>query len=41
MGHIEKDIRMVYNGTGCGLNAYLYTPHNGLLTVKHTLRALR
>jgi hypothetical protein len=37
----ETDIRMVYTGTGCGLNAYLYAPHYGLLTVKHTLRALR
>jgi hypothetical protein len=37
----ETDIRMVYNGTSCGLNAYLNAPHYGLLTVKHTLRALR
>ena len=37
----ETDIRMVYNGTSCGLNAYLYAPHYGLLTVKHTMRALR
>jgi hypothetical protein len=33
---------MVYNGTSyCGLNAYLHAPHYGLLTVKHTMRALR
>ena len=37
----ETDIRMVYNGTSCGLNAYLHAPHYGLLTVKHTMRALR
>ena len=37
----ETDIRMVYNGTSCGLNGYLYAPYYGLLTVKHTLRALR
>ena len=37
----ESDIRMVYNGTSCGLNAYLYAPHYGLLTVKHIMRALR
>ena len=37
----ETDIRMVYNGTSCGLNAYLHAPHYGLLSVKHTMRALR
>ena len=36
-----SDIRMVYNGTSCGLNACLYVPRYGLLQVKHTLRALR
>ncbi len=36
-----SDIRMVYNGTSCGLNACLYAPCYGLLQVKHTLRALR
>jgi hypothetical protein len=36
-----SDIRMVYNGTSCGLNAQLHAPHYGLLSVKHTLRALR
>ena len=32
-----SDIRMVYNGTSCGLNAQLHAPHYGLLSVKHTL----
>ncbi len=36
-----SDIRMVYNGTSCGLNAQLHAPHYGLLSVKHTLHALR
>ena len=36
-----SDIRMVYNGTSCGLKAQLYAPHCGLLSVKHTLQALR
>ncbi len=31
------DIRMVYNGTSCVLNACLHAPHYGLLLVKHTL----
>jgi hypothetical protein len=35
-----SDIRMVYNGTSCGLNACLHALHYGLLLVKHTLRAL-
>ena len=35
-----SDIRMVYNGTSCGLNACLHAPHYGLLSVKHTLRSL-
>ena len=34
------DIRMVYNGTSCGLNDILYSPHFGLPTVRGTLRAL-
>jgi hypothetical protein len=34
------DIRMVYNGTSCGLNEVLWAPCSGLLTVKQTLRAL-
>ncbi len=36
-----SDIRMVYNGTSCGLNACLHAPRYGSLQVKHTLRALR
>jgi hypothetical protein len=36
-----SDIRMVYNGTSCGLNAHLHAPHYGLLSVKHMLRAFR
>ena len=31
---------MVYNGTSCGLIVCLHTPHYGLLSVKHTPRAL-
>ena len=34
------DIRMVYNGTSCGLNDSLWSPHFGLPTVQHTLRSL-
>ncbi len=34
------DIRMVYNGTSCGLNNTLYSPHFGLPTVRETLRAI-
>ena len=34
------DIRMVYNGTSCGLNDILYAPHFGLPTVRATLRAI-
>ena len=36
----EDDIRMVYNGTSCGLNDVLWAPRFGLPTVKQTLRAL-
>jgi hypothetical protein len=32
---------MVNNGTSCGLNECLHAPQYGLLSVKHTLRALR
>ena len=32
-----SDIRMVYNGTSCSLNAQLHAPYYGLLSVKHTL----
>lgn len=35
------DIRMVYNGTGCGLNESVWAPHFGLPTVRHTLRSLK
>ena len=41
---VEKgttDMRMVSNGTSCGLILILHAPHYGLLMVKHTLRALR
>ena len=41
--HVPKgpdDIRMVYNGTGCGLNASLWAPHFGLPYVTHTTRSL-
>ena len=34
------DIRMVYNGTSCGLNNSLLSPHFGLPTVQHTLQSL-
>ena len=34
------DIQMVYNGTSCGLNNALWSPHFGLPTVQHTLRSL-
>ena len=33
-------IRMVYNGTSCGLNDVLWAPRFGLPTVKQMLRAL-
>jgi hypothetical protein len=36
----ETDIRMVYNGTSCGLNDILYAPHFGLPTVRETLRSI-
>jgi hypothetical protein len=35
-----NNIRMVYNGTSCGLNNVLWAPRFGLPTVKQTLRAL-
>ena len=34
------DVRMVYNGTGSGLNDTLWAPHFGLPNVKHTARSL-
>jgi hypothetical protein len=36
----ETDIRMVYNGTSCGLNDILYAPHFGLPTVRETLHSI-
>ncbi len=36
-----SNIRMVYNGTSCGLNAHLHAPHYGLLSIKHMLQASR
>jgi len=36
----EDDIRMVYNGTSCGLNDVLWAPRFGLPTVKQPLRDL-
>ena len=34
------DVRVVSNGTGCGLNDSIWAPHFGLPTVKQTLRSL-
>jgi hypothetical protein len=36
----DSDIRMVYNGTGCGLNANVGAPHFVLPTVMNTLCSL-
>ena len=36
----ESDIRMVYNGTSCGLNDCLFAPHFGLPVIRHALRSL-
>ena len=36
----SSDIRMVYNGTSCGLNDVLWAPHFGLPIMQHTLRSL-
>jgi hypothetical protein len=36
----ETDIRMVYNGTSCGLNNVLYALRFGLPNVRETLRAI-
>jgi hypothetical protein len=35
-----NDIRMVYNGTSCGLNDVLWAPRFGLPMVRQTLQAL-
>ena len=37
---VLDDIRMVYNGTSCGLDDVLWAPRFGLPTVKQTIRAL-
>ena len=34
------DVRIVYNGTGCRLNAVIWAPHFGLPYVSHMLRSL-
>ena len=34
------DVRMVYNGTGCGLKESAWAPHFGLPTVQHTLHSM-
>jgi hypothetical protein len=36
----DTNIRMVYNGTSCGLSAKVWAPRFGLPTVKDTLRSL-
>ncbi|EJK62140.1 hypothetical protein THAOC_17263, partial [Thalassiosira oceanica] len=36
----ETDIRIVYDGTGCGLNDFIWAMHFGLPTMRHTLRSL-
>ena len=36
----EDDVRIVYNGTGSGLNDTLWAPHFGLPDVRHTTRSL-
>ena len=41
--HVKKgifDVRMVYNGTGCGLNDSVWAPHFGLPTVRQILHSL-
>jgi hypothetical protein len=35
-----EDVRMVYNGTGSGLNDAVWAPHFGLPYVTHTVRSL-
>ena len=35
----DTDIRMVYNGTSCGLNDCLFAPHFGLPYISHCLRS--
>ena len=36
----DSDIRMVYDGSGCGLNDIIWAAHFGLPTVRNTARAL-
>ena len=36
----ETDIRIVYDGTGCGLNDFIWAMHFFLPTMRHTLRSL-
>ena len=36
----DTDIRMVYNGTSCGLNDCLFAPHFGLPYIEHCARSL-
>ncbi|EJK52624.1 hypothetical protein THAOC_28082 [Thalassiosira oceanica] len=36
----ETDIRIMYDGTGCGLNDFIWAMHFGLPTMRHTLRSL-
>jgi hypothetical protein len=36
----DNDIRMVYNGTSCGLNDCLFSPHFSLPVIRHALRSL-
>ena len=35
-----NDIRMVYNGTSCGLKLALWAPHFGLPMIQHNFHAL-
>ena len=36
----DSDIRMVYDGTGCGLNDLIWAMHFGLPTIRHTMRSV-
>ena len=35
-----NDIRMVYNGTSCGLNKVLWAPHFGIPVLQQMLQSL-
>ena len=37
----DENIQMVYNGTSCGLDNSLFSPHFELSVVQHTLRSLQ